>query len=56
MKARQVVVLGTGGTIAGTGTDPQQAWRYQAAQLSVEQLVQAVPELAGVSLRCEQVA
>lgn len=56
VKARQVVVLGTGGTIAGTGTDPQQAWRYQAAQLSVEQLVQAVPELAGVSLRCEQVA
>ena len=28
-----VLILGTGGTIAGTGTDPARAWAYQAAQL-----------------------
>lgn len=54
--ARHIVVLGTGGTIAGTGSHPDQAWRYDAAQLSVEQLVSAVPELGSFNLRCEQVA
>lgn len=54
--ARHIVVLGTGGTIAGTASDPDQAWRYDAAQLSVDQLVSAVPELASFHLRCEQVA
>lgn len=54
--ARHIVVLGTGGTIAGTGSHPDQAWRYDAAQLSVEQLVSAVPELGAFNLRCEQVA
>jgi L-asparaginase len=51
-----VVILGTGGTIAGTGSDPAQAWRYQAAQLSVGQLVAAVPALAGQALEAVQVA
>src|SRR5690606_25488969 len=51
-----VVILGTGGTIAGTGDDPARAWHYQAAQLSVAQLIDAVPELAGVALEAEQVA
>lgn len=51
-----VLILGTGGTIAGTGHDPERAWAYQAAQLGVEQLVAAVPELAGVSLVMQQVA
>ena len=53
---RHIVVLGTGGTIAGTGSDPDQAWRYDAAQLSVDQLVSAMPELGAFHLRCEQVA
>lgn len=50
-----VVVLGTGGTIAGTsGTGRDRD--YQAAQLSVEQLVAAVPELAACRLEALQVA
>lgn len=50
-----VVVLGTGGTIAGTsGTGRDRD--YQAAQLSVEQLVVAVPELAAHRLEARQVA
>lgn len=51
-----VLILGTGGTIAGTASDPGRSWAYQAAQLSVEQLVAAVPELAAVSLATQQVA
>lgn len=53
---QRVVILGTGGTIAGTGTDPAQSWRYQAAQLSVAQLVDAVPALAGQPIEALQVA
>lgn len=51
-----VLILGTGGTIAGTGHDPERAWAYQAAQLGVAQLVAAVPELAGLPLAMQQVA
>lgn len=51
-----VLILGTGGTIAGTGTDPARAWAYQAAQLGVAQLVAAVPELAAIPLATQQVA
>ncbi|HRH17611.1 MAG TPA: asparaginase domain-containing protein [Aquabacterium sp.] len=50
-----VVVLGTGGTIAGTsGTGRDRD--YQAAQLSVAQLVAALPELAAHRLEAQQVA
>jgi L-asparaginase len=51
-----VVILGTGGTIAGTNDDPSRAWHYRAAQLTVEQLVQAVPALEGMRLETQQVA
>lgn len=51
-----VLILGTGGTIAGTASDPGRSWVYRAAQLSVEQLVSAVPELAGIALATQQVA
>jgi len=51
-----VLILGTGGTIAGTASDPGRSWAYRAAQLSVEQLVGAVPELAGFALATQQVA
>lgn len=53
---RRVVILGTGGTIAGTAQDPSREWAYQAAQLSVSQLVDAVPALRGESLEALQVA
>ncbi len=51
-----VVVLGTGGTIAGTAATATDAVGYTAARLGVERLVAAVPALAGVPLECEQVA
>lgn len=55
VKASVVMVLGTGGTIAGTGAGPDDVG-YQAAQLSVEQLLQTVPGLAGATLEARQVA
>lgn len=51
-----VLILGTGGTIAGTASDPHRSWAYRAAQLSVEQLVSAVPELASFALATQQIA
>jgi len=51
-----VVVLGTGGTIAGTASDAADNVGYTAAQLGVAQLVGAVPMLAGHPLETEQVA
>lgn len=51
-----VVILGTGGTIAGTSQTPGDNVRYQAAQLGVQQLIAAVPGLAGQALEAEQVA
>lgn len=50
-----IVVLGTGGTIAGVSTTGDDR-HYQAAQLSVEQLVAAVPALSGMPLEAHQVA
>jgi L-asparaginase len=54
-----VVVLGTGGTIAGTSATPGDDLHYTAGQLSVVQLLAAVPDvLHGVArpVECEQVA
>ena len=50
--AGTVVILGTGGTIAGSGDDVG----YTAGQMSVQALVDAVPALAGRALEAEQVA
>ncbi len=51
-----VVILGTGGTIAGTATDAADNVGYTAAQLGVAQLIAAVPPLATRRLETEQVA
>jgi L-asparaginase len=51
-----IVILGTGGTIAGTAADASDNVGYTAAQRSVADLLAAVPPLAGVSLEAEQVA
>jgi L-asparaginase len=51
-----VVILGTGGTIAGVAPEGKSDLVYQSAQLNVEVLVQAVPELADAALETEQVA
>ncbi len=54
--ASRVVILGTGGTIAGTAASATDAVGYTSAQLSVGELVAAVPGLAAADLECEQVA
>ena len=57
--SNNVVILATGGTIAGTAAHASQAVGYTAAQLGVEQLLGAVPDLvrvAGGALLTEQVA
>lgn len=57
---KKMVVLGTGGTIAGTAVDAADNIGYTAAQLGVSDLLQAVPGLstvlAGRTLISEQVA
>ena len=55
-KGDLIVILGTGGTIAGTAADPGDNVGYKAAQLSVEQLVASLPGLADRRLETEQVA
>ena len=50
------VILGTGGTIAGTAASPADTIGYTAAQIGVAQLLVAVPALAGQPIECEQVA
>jgi L-asparaginase len=52
----KVVVLGTGGTIAGIAQTAADNVHYSAAQIGVKQLLDAVPALAGESLEAEQVA
>ena len=58
--SEKIVVLGTGGTIAGTATNRADNIGYTAAQVGVAQLLDGVPglptALAGRSLVCEQVA
>ena len=54
--ARKIVVLGTGGTMAGTAVRPEDHTGYRAAQLGVQALVAAVPALQRWPLEAEQVA
>ena len=59
-KLQQWVVLGTGGTIAGTAASAHDHTGYTAGQLGVQTLLDAVPGLPdilrGDALVCEQVA
>lgn len=52
----RVVVLATGGTIAGTAAAAADSIGYTAAQLGVERLIAVVPPLADWPLEAEQVA
>jgi L-asparaginase len=54
--ASRVVVLGTGGTIAGTAARPQDHVGYTAGALSAADLLAAVPALAGQALESESLA
>jgi L-asparaginase len=51
-----VVVLGTGGTIAGTAANPGDNLGYSAAQIGAAQLIAAVPALAEAPIEVEQIA
>ncbi|NDY89589.1 asparaginase [Ideonella livida] len=52
----QVVILGTGGTMAGRSAVAGDNVGYTAGQVGVQDLVAAVPGLAGRDLQAEQVA
>lgn len=54
--AATVVVLGTGGTIAGTAASALDNVGYQASQIGVQALIDAVPALEAVPLEAEQVS
>ena len=54
--ARTIAVLGTGGTIAGTGSGPQDHVGYRAGQVPVGELLVSSPAMAGHALVSEQVA
>lgn len=58
MEKNKIVILGTGGTIAGTASSSSDHTGYTAAQVGIDQLVAAVPELAHgpCELVTEQVA
>ena len=53
---KKVVILGSGGTIAGTAARADDAVGYTAAQLGVGHLVAAVPSLREIDVECEQIA
>lgn len=55
-RAQRLVILGTGGTIAGRASQAGDNVGYVAGQVSVADLVAAVPALAGLPLTVEQVA
>ena len=57
MAQQKIVILGTGGTIAGLSR-PVESGGYDAAKLGVEVLLQGFPAMAaaGLSVLCEQVA
>jgi L-asparaginase len=58
MKNKKIVILGTGGTIAGTAASASDHIGYTAAQVGIGQLVAAIPALADGpgELLSEQVA
>jgi L-asparaginase len=56
MQNKIIVVLGTGGTIAGRGASSEDNTGYKAGQISVADLVAAIPVLRALPLEFEQVA
>jgi L-asparaginase len=55
-QASTLVILGTGGTIAGTAGNAYDNVGYKAAQLGVAQLLAALPATAALDIEAEQVA
>jgi L-asparaginase/Glu-tRNA(Gln) amidotransferase subunit D len=40
---QKIIILGTGGTIAGWAPDPKQGHRYESARLGIGELTRAGP-------------
>ena len=55
-KAATVVVIATGGTIAGRAASADEHFDYVSAQLGVDDLLASLPSPAAVSVEAEQVA
>ncbi|RZI78271.1 MAG: asparaginase [Variovorax sp.] len=53
---RRVIVLGTGGTIAGRAARPDDNVGYSAAEVGVSELLAGIDAPAGITLHAEQVA
>jgi len=53
---QSVVIIGTGGTIAGTAARPQDHVGYTAGALSVDALIAALPALQGEAIEAETLA
>ncbi len=53
---RKLVLLGTGGTIAGNSPDPSDHTAYQAGSLSVARLLECLPGIHAESIETEQLA
>ena len=54
--AQEVLIIGTGGTIAGSASSGTDHVAYTAGTVRVETLISAVPPLQGMPLRFEQLA
>lgn len=54
---QKIIILGTGGTIAGWADNPSRAGQYRAAQVGIEDLTQgALVWATGLNIEAEQVA
>ena len=47
MNVKKIMIIGTGGTIAGTGNGASALTEYRAGSIGVQELMQAVPTLEG---------
>jgi len=53
---RKIVVLGTGGTLAGSAASAEDNLGYRAGQIGIAELLARIPGLQGLPLETEQVA
>lgn len=56
MNQRKIVVLGTGGTLAGAAADPADNLGYRAGELPIAAVLASVPALRGLPLESEEIA
>ena len=50
MRKPKVVILGTGGTIAGKAASNTEMTGYQAGEIGIQTLINAVPEMLEVAM------